>query len=412
MSDSTEVKLDQQIEVSPAIQQAIEDGLHLISYIAKNGSTRLPEDLAKAMISAKFKSQSGVWSCQDETEFLLNYDELSTLVYPVTIDSINAVTVTENAKGKFSSPAEKAVNSYRRFAMVSLALMLIAHLYFIIGNNLKVNLTQIFDHREEVHQTLIQLGEDKAKTLNVKEELSLANQKLDANYELMKMWNSVATFGHEFTSILPNYTKERLTAEYNIIQQKIQLLKKNDAGITDEDIAKKLYILPEESGNILDLYGARIKYFKNLLAADFILGAFQNYLLPLLYGLLGACIYLLRSLHQDIQNLTYTRSSEIKYRLRLTLGALSGMVIGWFFKPQSIDAVASLSPMALSFLMGYNVDILFSLMDKIIDNIRNMIDRDTNPTPSNQVSNSPVANSQVAQNLPSTQLIGQQSNKN
>jgi hypothetical protein len=114
----------------------------------------------------------------------------------------------------------------------------------------------------------------------------------------------------------------------------------------------------------------------------FILTSLQLFVLPLFYGLLGAFVYVLRTLTVEIKTLTYTKESNISYRLRIQLGALAGLAIGWFTGPNasfSLDAVSSetlstlggvsaqtLSPMALAFLAGYSVDVLFALMDRII----------------------------------------------
>lgn len=359
--------------LSPSINKMIEDGLRLVSYIAKNGNTELPADLAQAMVNAKFKAASGEWTSQDESEFLVHYDKLSTLVYPVTVESIHAITPNPNAKGKTDSDAENSVKWYRRSTMFALGLMLIAHLYFIIGNNLRVNLTTIFEKRNELHQTIDQTNTDLTKNPALQEKLAMINQELDANYQLLKFWNSISAFGHDFTDDLPKYTADRIKAETASLVASGETPHQSDTADLNNNLNA-------------ELYKARLIYFKNIQAADFFLGVFQGYLLPLLYGLLGAFIFVLRSLHHDIQTLTYTRESEIKYRLRLTLGMLGGMVIGWFFKPSEIDVMASLSPMAVAFLMGYNVDVLFSVMDKIIDTIRQNIEKPSEkPTSSSEL---------------------------
>jgi hypothetical protein len=77
----------------------------------------------------------------------------------------------------------------------------------------------------------------------------------------------------------------------------------------------------------------------------------------------------------EIKQRTYSYDCEVKYRLRLTLGALGGMIVGWFFQPDEADAIASLSPMALAFLMGYNIELLFTIKDRVIDKIRQAVDK-------------------------------------
>jgi hypothetical protein len=94
--------------------------------------------------------------------------------------------------------------------------------------------------------------------------------------------------------------------------------------------------------------------------------AIQSFL-PLLYGCLGALVYILRNLALEIKALTYTEELKIHYKLRLILGTVSGLAIGWFYTPDQKDAlVVSLSPLALAFLAGYSVEILFATMDRMI----------------------------------------------
>jgi hypothetical protein len=104
-----------------------------------------------------------------------------------------------------------------------------------------------------------------------------------------------------------------------------------------------------------------------VLSAGFMLVVLQSYVLPVLYGLLGASVFVLRSIMRSISDATYY--PDRSYLLRLALGTLSGLIIGWFvFLLPGQSFLSSLSPMALAFIVGYNIEIIFSLMDKVIDN--------------------------------------------
>ena len=90
------------------------------------------------------------------------------------------------------------------------------------------------------------------------------------------------------------------------------------------------------------------------------------WVLPFLYGLLGACVYIMRRL------LFYAKEAFVEnvvIVLRLALGALSGVVISWFAVPNSGTAMpliqASSWPFALAFLAGFSIDNLFFMLDRL-----------------------------------------------
>jgi hypothetical protein len=113
----------------------------------------------------------------------------------------------------------------------------------------------------------------------------------------------------------------------------------------------------------IDIY--RVKAKINLLV---------TWLLPGLYGLLGACVFLLREL-------VLTRGSRISQDkrivsmllllLRVALGGLAGIIIGWFWiptpagnAPTAIVPISSI-PFGLAFMAGFSIDTLFSLLDRV-----------------------------------------------
>jgi hypothetical protein len=97
----------------------------------------------------------------------------------------------------------------------------------------------------------------------------------------------------------------------------------------------------------------------------------SKYFLAILYGLLGATTFALRSIWQDINDGLYSETSKPQYWSRIAIGAVSGLVIAWFVPTGDAGAagqstLATLSPFALAFLGGYSVELLFALMDRFV----------------------------------------------
>ncbi|MFV8603372.1 hypothetical protein ACNRDG_03495 [Ralstonia pseudosolanacearum] len=91
-----------------------------------------------------------------------------------------------------------------------------------------------------------------------------------------------------------------------------------------------------------------------------------TWLMPFLYGLLGAMIFVMR-------NITSERRPAMEVFpmiVRLSLGGLAGIVIGWFSasvgtgSPAVSGNILSL-PLVLAFLTGYGIDVFFSLLDRL-----------------------------------------------
>jgi hypothetical protein len=94
-------------------------------------------------------------------------------------------------------------------------------------------------------------------------------------------------------------------------------------------------------------------------------------ILPLLYGLLGASVFLMRQMFGESQPGTVVAVTMAKAILRLGLGGIAGLAIGWFWVPDASKSVSEISklstaPFALAFLAGFSIELLFSLLDRII----------------------------------------------
>jgi hypothetical protein len=108
-----------------------------------------------------------------------------------------------------------------------------------------------------------------------------------------------------------------------------------------------------------------VRYFAQNLVDDvsFFYGAISACVLPALYALLGTCAYLLRSFEQQIANRTFTPS--VANSARFLIAAIGGAVVG-LFNNFTIGQGASISPLAIAFLVGYAVDVFFTFLEGMI----------------------------------------------
>jgi hypothetical protein len=92
-------------------------------------------------------------------------------------------------------------------------------------------------------------------------------------------------------------------------------------------------------------------------------GAMAACILPVLYGLLGTCAYLLRGFAEEMNRRTFVPSHSDS--ARFLIAAIGGGVVG-LFSNFTINQGASISPLAIAFLVGYAVDVFFSFLEGLI----------------------------------------------
>jgi hypothetical protein len=108
-----------------------------------------------------------------------------------------------------------------------------------------------------------------------------------------------------------------------------------------------------------------IRYFAQNLLDDesCCYGAITTCILPVLYALLGTCAYLLRTFEQEMSNRTFVPSEANS--ARFLIAAIGGAVVG-LFNNFTMTQGASLSPLALAFLVGYAVDVFFAFLEGLL----------------------------------------------
>jgi hypothetical protein len=92
-------------------------------------------------------------------------------------------------------------------------------------------------------------------------------------------------------------------------------------------------------------------------------GAIAAGVLPVMYALLGACAYLLRMYQEQVKSRTFTGSDT--HAARFVIAAIGGGVVG-LFKNFTVGDGASISPLAIAFLVGYAVDVFFAFLDSFV----------------------------------------------
>lgn len=325
---------------TPPIKEAIGDAELLLAYAASHGIT-LPPELVKTIISSKqllsvdlanpstFEQQAAFWDVRNQ---------LGKAVYPVTTTSLKASSQTgplvsyRSLLGFIShsfrtkqpiSPAERSVLWFRILAFVALFSLLTVQVYWVVGSRVISETAQIVKQVRENANALEALKADDPKVQILDAEKMALEEEITVRYDILERWNLVWKAPFQFLGFM----------------KKVPLA---------------------ENPGYADLQRIR-------LVSEFVSQAIELYLLPLLYGWLGACLYVLRMLAQDIKALAYTPEQDMIYRLRLYMGTLAGLIVVWFLPVAQADPnVKSLSIFAVALLVGYSVDLLFALMDRII----------------------------------------------
>jgi len=94
-------------------------------------------------------------------------------------------------------------------------------------------------------------------------------------------------------------------------------------------------------------------------------------LTPFMYGAFGASVFLLRQAETQLRERTFDPRRLPEFRNRLVLGTLSGGVIVLLYSSGGVaETNVKITEAALGFIGGYSIDLLFSLLDRVVDALK------------------------------------------
>jgi len=224
---------------------------------------------------------------------------------------------------------------------------------------LQVDKETVQEQKDEISAQLTALVGDETARQSRKEELNL--QLTELNSQLTDLETSRAIIGDQIQSLQSqaNDLLSRLVPPEQIVIERNQQL---------EQLNEEINAL--ERQKLADANRERSRQAQ--LAGKFVLDILQGYLLPLLYGVLGAATFVLRTISRQIETVTYSDEAGVQHLSRISLGALAGIMVGWFsFLINTSTFFGTVSPLAIAFLVGYNIELFFSLMDVAINRFKN-----------------------------------------
>jgi hypothetical protein len=364
----------------PALGRSLDDAEVLVAYVVRNNVSGVQDAIA-GVAEGREVYDRGELRGEAQRKFYVSFAQLAARVSPITVGTLKSC-LGEYGPGRRTwfglgprvqcSFAQRAAKHYRTWAMVALVLLLFVQSYWLIGSNLLAAVPKL-------------TAADRATlaTSKVKAELSaraeaeqirkteLAHLKADQarTQSQAKVDMTPEPSAKIEATPAPAFTKDEL-AERVALEAAIQL--SEDRYNLSRMLAKwcRVHHLLVPASKETDRYSVTEEDPDRIIVlASRILEVLQQYVLPLLYGWLGAMAYVLRTLGKQARDRLYSVEDQINYNLRVWLGIVAGLAIGWFFrsdKGEVTAAVGSISSLALAFVAGYSVDLLFTAMDRIV----------------------------------------------
>lgn len=345
------------------LSDAVTNSEMILSFASESGIDVEPETILN-IVQAKKMEKNNQWTNEGETNFWISYKTVAQLIKPVSIDSIKASEESKIKrpnwldnllkKKRKKSIVHNAVLRYSSLALFFMIALLLLQIYSLIGSRLLITIEDGNINMKEGEHRLSELilitennNENRSAILeksNIEISLQETTKEVNSSIELLLSWMRIADF---------LFIDETRKMEEDIEPVMLEV----DADIDFDAMSQEFTI----DKNIMVIQEAKS-----------LIQILSLYILPLLYGLLGGFVFVLRSIANETRHVTFTKASNLKYGLRIHLGALAGLAVGLFWgdiEKQNINFVESLSTALVAFLAGYSIEFVFRLVDKLVFSI-------------------------------------------
>jgi hypothetical protein len=374
----------------------IQDVNKMIDYAVRRG-IELPPDVLQDIAVAKTQLATGQVSAEVSSRFIAASAKLARAISPATLSSISFSR--EQHQNRKNSPRRIAQKFNQLGIVVFFVLLGVQGYWFVLNGFVEdVKKTRILIKPyamigelswQELNDEHASAPKDPAITTNTStEEFHPSGDATRARLisklvEIEKKRTaSLITNGNTTT----DSSKDLRTAAADLSGLSISdmFLLKNTLDSDSRFVGALMLYLSTADDDQIE-YTRHYKAFdvsyvdlRNLEKAEYILQIISRFLLPVIYGFMGATVFLVRKIYYEYNRETLSESSTVDFRLRFFLGGVAGLAVAWFLAPSNepiaaalptSSTIANLSPLVMSFIAGYAVELLFSVLDRVVSSL-------------------------------------------
>lgn len=308
---------------------AIAEAMVLLGHLARQKGAVAPSLIADVTNSID-KIRDETATSEDRTKFWISYSALSDLARPATVQSI--LDAEAGAKQASKGRQSTGVTQAGIAACVTLVLLLFTQIYWLVGSTALRDIDRL-----------------RGELIGIEAEI--------AKIELLKDQDQRNVLLAPLLSRKSDKTF-RIRANFRNIDKWLHPTRKSDKNEIWDEVAERESLRMEQRARV-------------------IIDALGVYILPLFYGLFGATAQVLRRILQHLEDFSLTPESRTRNALRILLGAVVGPAMGLLIANPSTESLfTSMSPLLVAFVVGYNVEILFATLDRIIRSINAKLNSD------------------------------------
>jgi hypothetical protein len=289
---------------------------------------------------------------EDDVAFWRAYQSINAAVLPANVYSIRERLDFDDTDKK--SQLELASSNSRRGLILILVLTLIVHCYFAVLQTLISDAQTAQTAFANAKIPLAATDNPSSSSLEAAaEQLRAASCIWHSNLELLGYWLFVDDVLHFIG--------------------RIESLGSNAAAPPDESGACTLPVDTNRNALLSVPLEPRDKLANDaalLTRAISTRNAFSQFVLPLLYGWLGALAYGLRTFASEMRSVTFSRATHIEQKMRIPLGILAGATVGLLIQPETLNTIQGVTSIGIAFGLGFSVDLFFDLMEGLMARLR------------------------------------------
>jgi hypothetical protein len=334
----TESKTLRQEGKNHQLERTFQHAEYLLNYAIEAG-IEIENDITERIIKAK-QLGDAIWDAPEAGGLITAITKLAAKLHPVTAETLRACR----------EDAPKAIKNYKRIvyclAGFIIPLSMISFIYTAISNLITADLKVANDLAVTLHtqlDTSTPADANQPAPPGSLSELQLFAATMRAIYSRARQLNWVVPY-KGWDPYRGSYEQMQLAPNLKPFTAALQ-----------KEVNNKTKVYQE-----VRLFATNVQD-----AASVVWGAVSTCILPVLYALLGACAYVLRSFTEQMERRTFAPSYATP--ARFIIAAIGGGIVG-LFSNFTIGQGASLSPLAGAFLIGYATDIFFTFLEGSIPN--------------------------------------------